>query len=37
MKKDDKGMGIWSAILVAVIVSGFGMGFEEEVKECYEA
>jgi hypothetical protein len=35
MKKGDKGrgiIGIWSAILVPAILSGFNMGFEGEVK-----
>ena len=35
MKKGDKGvgiLGIWGAILVPAILSGFGMGFEGEGK-----
>ena len=32
MKKGDKAMGIWGAILVPMIVSGFSMRFEGEVK-----
>ena len=32
MKKSDKAMGIWSAILVPAILSGFCMEFEGEVK-----
>ena len=41
MKKGDKGRGIrgiWSAILVPVILKGFAMGFEREGKGFnYEA
>ena len=32
MKKSDKEMGIWGAILVPAVLSGFGMGFEGEVR-----
>lgn len=35
MKKGDR--GIWSAILVPVILSEFSMRFEGEVKGYYEA
>ena len=37
MKKRDKEMGIGGAILVPVIVSGFGMEFEGEVIGNHEA
>ena len=32
MKKGGREMKVWSAILVPVILSGFGMGFEGVVK-----
>jgi len=32
MKKGDKEMGIWSAILIPGILSVFCMGFEGEAK-----
>ena len=40
MRKGDKGrgiLGIWSAILVPAILSGFGIGFRGEAKGYYEA
>ena len=32
MKKGDEVWGIWSAILISAILSGFGKGFEGVVK-----
>jgi hypothetical protein len=32
MKKGDEVWGIWSAILISAILSGFGKGFGGEVK-----